>query len=283
VFSRIVLVSLALLTALAVTGCADSGRDPGRRSVVAAFYPLAWAAEQVGGDGVVVTDLTPAGAEPHDLELTPRDVQAARDADLVLYLAGFQPALDDALEDAQGRSVDLLARRSPATAHGVDPHVWLDPRAYAGLARQIATAIGQGASADGLVARLHRLDRAFARGLARCARRELVTSHAAFGHLARRYGLEEVPLSGLEPEAEPSPRDLERLVERVRATGATTVFVEPLVSPKLAETIAREAGVRTAVLNPLEGLTRDQLEAGEDYVTVMEANLAALRRALGCA
>jgi zinc transport system substrate-binding protein len=283
VLSRIVLVSLAALAALAVTGCADGGRDPGRRSVVAAFYPLAWAAKQVGGDGVVVTDLTPAGAEPHDLELTPRDVQAARDADLVLYLGGFQPALDDALEEAHGKSVDLLAGRSAATAAGVDPHVWLDPRAYAGLARQIAIAIGPGASADGLVARLHGLDRAFARGLARCARRELVTSHAAFGHLARRYGLEQVPLSGLEPEAEPSPRDLERLVERVRATGATTVFVEPLVSPKLAETIAREAGVRTAVLNPLEGLTGDQLEAGEDYVTVMEANLAALRRALGCA
>jgi zinc transport system substrate-binding protein len=281
VFSRIVLV-LGVLAAFVAAGCSAGSEDGGGRSVVAGFYPLAWAAEQVAGAGVRVTDLTPAGAEPHDLELTARDVQEVRDADLVLHLGGVQPALDDALGDARGTSLDLLAGRAITTGDGVDPHVWLDPRAYADMAREIATAIGPGASADALSARLARLDDAFERGLAHCARREIVTSHAAFGHLARRYGLEQVPLTGVEPEAEPTPRAVERLVERVRATGATTVFFEPLVSPRLAETVAREAGARAAVLDPLEGLTGDQVEAGESYVTVMEANLRELRRALGC-
>ena len=99
----------------------------------------------------------------------------------------------------------------------------------------------------------------FEQGLASCTRREIVTSHAAFGYLAKRYGLRQIPLTGIAPEAEPTPRDLERLVRQVEASGATTVFFESLVSPKLAETVAREAGVATAVLNPVEGLTEEQL------------------------
>ena len=111
-------------------------------------------------------------------------------------------------------------------------------------------------------------------GSRRCERRQIVTSHAAFGYLAARYDLEQVPLEGLSPEAEPSAKDLARLVDLVRTSGATTVFFETLVSPKLAQTVAREAGVETAVLNPLEGLTEDELAAGEDYFSVMRSNLA---------
>jgi zinc transport system substrate-binding protein len=284
VFSRIVLVLIALLLP-AVVGCSSGGggSDDGDVGVVASFYPLAWAAEQVGGEGVAVTDLTPSGAEPHDLELAASDVKAVRDADLVLYLGGgFQPALERALDGREGRSVDLLAGRVLRTANGVDPHVWLDPRAYAGMVEEIADEIGPETFARAVVSRLQRLDRAYARGLAHCRLHEIVTSHAAFGHLARRYGLTQVPLTGLEPESEPSPRDLERLVREVERSDATTVFFETLVSPKLSETVAREAGVRTAVLNPLEGLTETETAAGEDYVTVMEQNLRELRRALDC-
>ena len=126
------------------------------------------------------------------------------------------------------------------------------------------------------------LDRVLARGLAHCERREIVTSHAAFAYLADRYDLEQVPLVGVSPEAEPDPRDIERLIDEVARTGATTVFFEPLVSSRLAETVAREAGVSTAVLDPLEGLTSEQEESGGDYFSVMRQNLAALRAALGC-
>jgi zinc transport system substrate-binding protein len=163
-----------------------------------------------------------------------------------------------------------------------DPHVWLDPVRYAAIATRIGRALGQERLARLLATRLRALDRAFAAGLGRCARHEIVTSHAAFGYLAERYGLRQVALTGLAPEADPGPRGLERLVARVRRTGATVVFVEPLVPPALAETVAREAHVTTATLDPIEGIGAEAAAAGADYFSIMRANLAALRKALGC-
>jgi zinc transport system substrate-binding protein len=272
---------------LVSAGCGgDDG--PQRRAVVAAFYPLAFAAEQVAGADTAVENLTPPGAEPHDLELTPRDVGRIRDASLVLYVGeGFQPAIESALEGREGPSLDVLdgvdiRETDEGDGASVDPHVWLDPLRFAAVTRSIAAALGHPAAADQLVRRLHELDREFRRGLAHCRRREVVTSHAAFGYLADRYGLEQVPLVGVSPEAEPGPREIERLIRRVRDTGATTVFFETLVPPDLAETVARESGATTAVLDPLEGLTPAEVDGGADYFTVMRENLAALRKALGC-
>jgi zinc transport system substrate-binding protein len=280
------LVALAAaVPLLAGCGSTSSGGDSGVRRVVAAFYPLAFAAEQVGRSSVDVENLTPAGAEPHDLELTPGDIRDVERARLVLYLGdGFMPALEQALHDRDGRSLDLLAvaRKDAPAALQNDPHVWLDPVRYSAMVRAVGTALGDPGAAGRLEARLRRLDRDYRQGLAHCERRELVTSHAAFGWLAARYGLEQVPLEGLTPEAEPSAKGIERLVATVRRTGATTVFAETLLSPKLAETVAREAGVRTAVLDPLEGIGKDELAQGADYFSVMQANLAALREALGC-
>jgi zinc transport system substrate-binding protein len=270
---------------LATAACGGDASD--KRTVLAAFYPLAFAAEQVAGADVEVTTLTPPGAEPHDLELTARDVGRVRDASLVVYVGrGFQPALERALDDREGLSLDVLQEVEllPGSGEGgsVDPHVWLDPLRFESIARRIAGALGQPTAADALATRLRGLDGEYRRGLARCERRELVTSHAAFGYLARRYGLEQVPLLGISPAAEPAPKEVERLVRDVRTTGATTVFSEKLLSPRLAETIAREAGAATAILDPLEGLTSEELDAGADYFTVMRENLAALREALAC-
>lgn len=285
-FSRIVLfIAVPLLGALLLVGCGSSSVPNGTsdsKTVVAAFYPLAYAAQQIGGARLEVRNLTPAGAEPHDLELTPSDVRSIDGAALVLYLGGgFMPALETAVAQRQGRSVDLLARPNAGVSPH-DPHVWLDPVRYAAMVRRIGAALGDPAATAGLVRRLTVLDAAYRHGLARCARRQVVTSHAAFGYLAARYGLTQVPLEGLSPEAEPSARGLERLVELVRRSGATTVYFETLVSPKLAQTVAREAGVTTAVLDPLEGLRSEELARGGDYFSVMRANLAALRKGLGC-
>ena len=275
--SRIVLLCIVSTTVLALAGCGGSVSDD---TIVAAFYPLAFAAGQVAGPDADVVNLTPPGAEPHDLELSPRDVGRVRDAALAVYAGnGFQPAVQQAVEGRRGPSLDVLAHDG---AVGDDPHVWLDPVRFATVAREIASALGTPAAADDLVARLDALDDEYRRGLGRCARREVVTSHAAFGYLAARYGLVQVPLVGLQPEAEPGPREVERLVDEVRATGATTVFSEPLASPALADAVAREAGVATAVLDPLEGLTADETDAGSDYFSVMEKNLDVLRTALGC-
>jgi zinc transport system substrate-binding protein len=277
---RVVLI-LALMPGL--IGCAGDAAN-GRTSVAAAFYPLAYAAEQIAGDQVSVRNLTPPGAEPHDVELSARDVERIRSADVVLYLgSGFQPNFERAVKGADGEKVDLLrGLRLLPGEEGLDPHVWLDPLRYEEQARRIGDVLARPGEADRFADRLRKLDSDFKRGLARCARREIVTSHAAFTYLIDRYGLVQIPLTGVSPEAEPTARDLERIIREVKRNRSTTVFFETLVSPRLAETVAREAGAKTAVLNPLEGLSQDELDAGKDYFSVMRENLAALRKALGC-
>jgi zinc transport system substrate-binding protein len=274
--TRIVLILLAGATALVPTACGGgSDASSGATNVVAGFYPLAFAAEQVGGAGVEVTNLTPAGAEPHDLELSPRELEDILGADLVVYVGGgFQPAVEEAVESSDVQAIDVL--------EDDDPHVWLDPVRFAQVVERIGTELGGEPRARRLAARLRALDDDFRLGLADCERRELVTTHDAFGHLADRYGLEVIPITGIAPEAEPSPRDLDEIASLVEERDVTTVYTEPLLSPEIAETVAREAGATTAVLDPVEGLTEEELSRGEDYFSVMEANLDALRTGLGC-
>jgi zinc transport system substrate-binding protein len=243
--------------------------------VVAAFYPLAFGAQRIDGDRAEIVDLTPPGAEPHDLELSARDAETLRGAEVVLYFGGgFQPGLERALDDVRGRKVDLL---EGVGARGDDPHVWLDPSRFAKILVRIGAVLGRPAKARSTVREALRLDAAYRAGLARCRRDVLVTSHAAFGYLADRYGLRQVAITGISPEAEPSPQQLRTVVDQVRETGATTIFVEPLLSRRAAETVARETGARVAVLDPLESRP-----ASGDYFGVMRANLARLREALGC-
>jgi zinc transport system substrate-binding protein len=291
----------ALLTFALAAGCAGcgsraaaSGFAGGRLLVVTAFYPLQFLSQRIGGPAVTVTNLTKPGAEPHDVELNPRQVAKIADAGVAVRLSGFQPAVDAAVDqEAAERSfdagsvVELLPLSGEAEhGHGTDPHVWLDPVRFAAIADRLGERLGAAdpahaadytARAAALHAELDGLNDEFARALADCPRRELVTSHTAFNYLAHRYGLTQVGISGVTPEDEPSPRRLARVAAEARRTGTTTIFFETLVSPKVADTIAREVGARTAVLDPLEGPS----EAG-DYFTVMRGNLAALTTALGC-
>jgi zinc transport system substrate-binding protein len=289
---------LAALLVLAACGAEDDARGAAGLDVTAAFYPLAEAVRQVGGPLADVLDLTPAGVEPHDLELKPSDVARIRTADLILYLGGgFQPALEDAIEALPdpSRAVDLLEglplRKPDAGDEPSDPHVWLDPLLFARIVERIAAVMSERLPAERTIFEtraftykhsLEELDLTFQDTLRSCARREIVTSHAAFGYLADRYGLEQISISGVSPEAEPSPRRLEEVTDIARTRGVTTIFFETLVSPRVAETIARTVGARTAVLNPIEGLTEEERLAGEDYRSLMRTNLEALARGLGC-
>ena len=274
--------TIVLVFTLVAAGCGAGVASTGQQRVVAAFYPLAYAAQQVGGRTVSVRNLTPAGAEPHDLEVSPSDVQAVHSADLVLLLGhGFQPQL----ERAAGRGRRVLSLLDTPGLHRFangDPHVWLDPLRYALIVKRIGAALHRRAQAARFVARLHVLDADYRRGLAHCARHDIVTSHEAFAYLAQRYGLRQIALTGLNPEAEPTPGDLAHVVDLVRKTHATTVFFETLVSPRIADTVAREAHAATAVLDPIEGVTPAEAKRGANYFTIMRANLRALRRALGC-
>ena len=276
------IIILVCAAAALAAGCGESSHATGKKRVVAAFYPLAFAAQEMGGDEVEVANLTPAGAEPHDLEVTPSTVRQLRSADLVLLLGhGFQPQLEKA---AGGGGSVLLLLDTPGLQRypNDDPHVWLDPIRFSLIVKQIGRALDTSGPAQRLVAQLQELNGEFGRGLAHCARREIVTSHEAFAYLGERYGLHQVAITGLSPEAEPSPKDLQHVVSLVRKTHATTIFFETLVSPRIAETVANETGAKTAVLNPIEGLTPDEAKAGENYFTVMRSNLAHLRAALGC-
>ena len=281
---RTVLVIAMLAAGGVAAGCGRSGSTDaqGRREVVAAFYPLAFAAQEIGGGRGNGANLTPAGAEPHDLEVSPADVSRIRSADLVLLLGhGFQPQLEDAAGNGK-RVLRLLDTPNLRLHPNDDPHVWLDPLRYSRIVERVGTALGNKPAADRLVRRLRRLDREYRRGLASCRHREIVMSHEAFAYLAQRYRLQQVAITGLNPEAEPAPRDLARVIRVVRQRRATTVFAETLLPRRLAETVARETGARTAVLNPIEGLTSAQADRGLDYFALMRANLAALRLGLGC-
>lgn len=278
----------AAVIALLVAGCGSAAGSSGKTSVVAAFYPLAFAAEQIGGSRVDVTNLTPPGAEPHDVELTPQEVGHIQTADVVLYLShDFQPAVEQAVGGANGTRVDALEgiglrEGSGDEAGKADPHVWLDPFLYARVVKKIGAALGRPRRAAALARRVQALDRAYRSGVVDCKRRDFVTSHAAFGYLAARYHLHQVPITGIDPESEPSPQHLQSLIQLVRREHVATVFFERLVSPRLAETVARDAGVKTAVLDPIEGLTPAEQDKGFTYFTLMRQNLRELRTALGC-
>lgn len=267
-----------------VAGC-GSGSSPGGKSVVAAFYPLAFAAERIGSPAFDVRNLTPPGAEPHDLELTPREVARIQSSGVVLYLGhSFQPAVSKAVVQARGKKVDVLAglplRTTEEAGLTADPHVWLDPILFSRVAKRIGSALNRPSTV--LRADLRRLDVEYRRGLRDCKRHEIVTSHGAFGYLASRYGLRQVSITGLAPESEPAPKQLAHVIQVVRRTHATTVFFETLVSPRLADTVAREVGARSAVLDPIEGLTPPEAKRGDNYLTLMRRNLAELRKALAC-
>lgn len=291
-----ILVALVTVSgpATAFARSTRAGRSSGPVTVAAAFYPLAYAAEAVGGGRVRVTNLTPAGVEPHDLELTTTQRDRIEDADLVVVMgSGFQPSVEKAAEQRDGRTVDVLDRIGPEDPEDPeDPHVWLDVRRMQDIVELVARALARvdpaGADRyDTNTARvtdaLEALDERYRTGLADCDRRLIVTAHEAFGHLARAYGLVQRGVVGLTPDAEPDPKRLAELADLVEEKGVTTVFTEELASPRIARTLAREAGgVKTATLDPLEGLARRARARGDDYIRVMDRNLAVLRTALGC-
>ena len=281
---------------LALAGCTGTvggTSSTGHRVVaLASFYPLQYVTQSIGGDLVTVTSLTPPGAEPHDVELSPRQVRTVSTADLVVYLSGFQSAVDAAVSarrPAHLVDVATTVHLVPAAggSQGLDPHFWLDPHLLALMAAPVAQALAQvdpthastyAENAHALEAELAGLDSQLAAGLGTCARHEIVTSHAAFGYLASRYGLEQVAISGLDPAADPSPTRLKEIGDIVRAKGVTTIFSEQLLSKKVAQTLAASLGVTTAVLDPVES----QADPAADYRAVMEQNLTTLRSALGC-
>ncbi|MGW7818201.1 metal ABC transporter substrate-binding protein [Streptomyces puniciscabiei] len=300
--------ALGLGTLTACAGDRAEAANTGRFDVVASFYPMAFLAERIGQNHVHVTSLTSPGQEPHDLEISPKQIASIQDSDAVLYLKNLQPSVDDAVAQSpvktkiDAASLTTLEEHGNevgghAAAHdthkneessGKDPHIWLDPVRYAQVAEGVGKAFEKAdpkhaadyrKNTTALVRQLTDLDRQFKSGLARTRTKVFITTHAAFGYLAERYGLTEEAINGLDPESEPSAARVKDLETMAKADGVSTVFYETLVSDRTAKTIANDAGLKTDVLDPIEGITAKS--RGKDYFSVQEANLKALQQALG--
>ncbi|MFL0023408.1 metal ABC transporter substrate-binding protein [Streptomyces sp. NBUL23] len=331
-----VVLGLTALSACSTSDAADGGNGD-KLKVTASFYPMQFLAEKIGGEHVAVTSLTKPGVEPHDLELTPRQIGSISESDYVLYLKGIQPAVDDAIKQSGVKNTVDAATLTTLENHGsevsghdhgeegdehghegeeaheehsegegaheehsegdghnhgeeggADPHIWLDPVKYAEVAKGVGTSLEKAdpdhaadykKNTDALVAELGELNTAYETGLKNTATKTFITTHSAFGYLAERYGLTQQGIAGIDPEAEPSPARIQEIHTIAEKEKATTVFFETLASDRTAKTLAKDTGLRTGVLDPLEGIT--DKSRGADYIEVMESNLAALQKALG--
>lgn len=300
-----VALGLTGLSACSTSDAAES-KNGDKLDVVASFYPMQFLAEEIGGTHVSVTTLTKPGVEPHDLELSPRQIGGLGDADYILYLKGIQPAVDDAIaQSGVGNSVDaakLTTLEDHGTetggdehghAHegegaGADPHIWLDPVKYAEVAKGVGKSLEKAdpnhaadyrTNTDALVKKLDALNASYKAGLRTTTTKTFITTHSAFGYLAERYGLVQEGIAGIDPEAEPSPARIKDIHSIAEKSNATTVFFETLASDKTAKTVAADTGLKTDVLDPLEGITAKS--KGDNYIEVMQSNLAALQKALG--
>ncbi|MFJ5935602.1 metal ABC transporter substrate-binding protein [Streptomyces sp. NPDC093071] len=320
-----VALGLVSLSACAGTSDAADGGKGGKLDVVASFYPMQYLAEQIGGGHVSVETLTKPGVEPHDLELKPKQIGSLGEADVILYLKGIQPAVDEAIAQAGVKNTVDAATLTKLEAHGTgaghdhghgeeghehadehaddhaaeeghdhgseagtDPHVWLDPVKYAEVAKGVGGAFQKAdpdhaadykKNTDALVKKLGDLNTEFETGLKNTATRTFITTHSAFGYLAERYHLEQEGIAGVDPESEPSPARIKELQEIAAKDKVSTVFFETLASDRTAKTLAGDTGLKTDVLDPLEGIT--DKSRGSDYIEVMRSNLTALKKALG--
>ena len=344
---RILAAACAAATALALSACSstassgDSSSKDGSLTVMASFYPLKYLAEKIGGEHVSVTSLTPDGAEPHDLELSPKMVDSLSSADAVIYLAGFQSAVDEAIEqqapktvidvssaaelveagtdanhpseDEEEASEETQSGETEAHDHdheghdheghdhkghdhadhdhhhnmSADPHFWLDPVRMAKAATLVGDKLAEAdsahadtykANAKALAEELTTLGDTLVAKTSTCKVKTFVTAHTAFGYLADRTGLTQVGISGLDPDSSPSPARLAEISQIAKEQGVTTIFTEALIDPKVAQTLADDLGITTAVLDPIES----QTDASKDYAATMNSNIDALTKALDC-
>lgn len=268
--------------------------------VVASFYPLYFFASQIAGDKADVTNITPAGAEPHDYEPTAQDIARMETSDvLVLNGGGLEAWGNDVRTNINPAKTIIVTAGEGLTTQEVvedgekivDPHVWLSPVLAEQMVDKIEGALAKTdptnasyyqSNAEALKSKLGVLDGEYKQGLAVCKEKNIITSHAAFGYLASTYGLNQIPIAGLSPDAEPSPKQLADITKFAKDNHIKYIFFESLVSPKLSQTIAAEVGAQTLVSSPLEGLTNDEIASGKDYFTEMRNNLANLKIALQC-
>ncbi len=270
-----------------------SQAESSSKKIVTSFYPLEFVAHHIVGNDFDVDNVTPLGAEPHDLELTPQTTQEILDAKLVIIMGdGFQPGIEKTAQSREGKTLKVLPSVLENSSKGVDPHIWLDPILFKKVVKEIArNVIALNADkkeiyqqrADELITKLDVLDREFTAAFSQCRTKTFITSHDAFSRLAQRYGLIQESIAGISPENEPSPERIATLSKLAREKNISVIFTEELVSEKVAQSLSNDAGLETQILSPLEGLTQAQHKNDVDYFDLMRDNLARLTAALECA
>ena len=265
-------------------------------TVAASFYPIAEIVQRVGGDKVNVLNLTPAGTDAHEVELTAKQLQDLQDSKATFYLGeNFQPSIWKAISSLKGLSVDLL-KVTPTmgfTCGGCegDPHVWLDPANMIVMTREVAKQLSAtrpelatqfSSNAATYVDELTSIGELIDTSFQNCASTALVTSHYSFSYFAQRAHLKMYSLAPLTPDAQKSAHEIENITAQLRSNKVPTIFSEEMVSSALVKTIAKELNVTTDVLQPLEGLTNADIKAGKNYITVQRDNIARIAQGLKC-
>lgn len=287
-FAAILLITLTGCTSGKVTQ--PDGKKPEPIKVTASFYPLAFVAQKVGGKLVKVTQITPGGVEPHDYEPTPQDLASISDSKIFI-MSGY--GIDGWADNVSQNLKNTLAVKATTkiAMNGKDPHVWLNPITFISEVEVVRDAFIQAdpinkdkyiLNAAGLINDLKGLDGEFKDGLKECKLNKIITSHDAFSYMSKQYNFGSMPIAGISPDEEPSPKSLADLSDLAKKNNIKYIFFETLVSPKLADTIAKEIGAKTLVLNPIEGVTQDEAKLGKDYLILMQENLKNLRTALQC-
>ncbi len=317
VSKRMILVVLLIVTLIVLAGCGNgstktnSGND--KMKVITTFYPVYEFVRQVGGDKVDVTMLLKPGVEPHDWEPTAKELAEIKTAKVFFYHgAGLEPvdkllkkevlgaatavevssgveqiAIKD--EDDDEHEHEGQGTQHEDEHHHMDMHTWLDPVAAQQEIKNIAEALANIdpqnreyylKNAENYLQELSKLDQEYKTALSQTARRDIITSHAAFGYLAKRYDLRQVAVMGLSPDSEPTPEKMAAVVDFCREHQVKVIFFETIVSPKLSQTIAKETGASLLVLNPIESLTEEEMKQGKNYLIIMRENLANLKTAL---
>lgn len=282
---KVILISLVLLLLFVPLLAKD------KLNVVVSFYPLYDFTKNIGKEKINVIVIIPFGVEPHDWEPTPKDISKILNADLFIYNgAGLEPWAKRLVKDVKNKGIVVIDIYNAISAKGEDPHIWLDPVLVKAQLKVIKNALVKLDSKNksyyennykSYLKKIDTLDKEIKDTLARCKKKIFVTSHNAFSRFAERYGLIQIPMTGITPEAEPNPRDLAEVIKIIKEKKIEYVFTEPLISPKLAQSISRETGAKVLVLDPIEGLSQKEIEAGKDYISKMRENLKNLKLALG--
>ncbi len=295
----IIVIILAVVGFFALSNLGQKSSNNNKVKVTASFYPLFFFASEIGGEKADVSNITPAGAEPHDYDPTARDIANIEKGDILILNGGVEAWGDKIKKNLANSDVIVVEAGEGLITRNIveegknqtDPHIWLDPV----LAKREASKITDGfvkkdpanasfykTSEDALDQKLDSLDKKYREGLKSCKNKSIVTSHAAFGYLGQRYGLRQVSVSGISPDEEPSVKQLAEVADFARRNNVKYIFFEALVSPKLSETIANEIGAQTLVLDPIEGISDNDIKQGKNYFTQMESNLKNLQLALQC-